>query len=223
MALASIKPPIVEGAGRTWPETRRVGRGARVDRRSSPSAVRGWRWPVVRPGRPARGRAPCVDNRSSPRRRPERLHQRPAATGLRQRGTAAAGARCLGPRPRDRRPRVRRLAGRRRGASRRKARDARGVPPRRPRADRLDRRLPRDGRARPVPPGLAPGDVRARLPAHPPADPRARTPCSPTSSDVVVPGSSHWQHPSFFAYFPRTRRTRRSSASSRQPASASRA
>ena len=32
--------------------------------------------------------------------------------------------------------------------------------------------------------------------------------------DIIVPGLTHWQHPNFFAWFPATRRTRRSSASS---------
>ena len=51
-------------------------------------------------------------------------------------------------------------------------------------------------------PALQPGDVRAMLPAHPPV---AGEPFSAVLSDldtVVVPGLTHWQHPSFFAYFP---------------------
>ena len=73
-----------------------------------------------------------------------------------------------------------------------------------PRADRLDRRLRRGRRAtarwRPT---SQPGDVRARLPEHPPAAPEPwdavrRRP----RRDRRARASSHWQHPSFFAYFP---------------------
>ncbi len=51
-------------------------------------------------------------------------------------------------------------------------------------------------------PSLQPGDVRSTLPAHPPTSPE---PFSTVLSDIdtlVVPGLTHWQHPSFFAYFP---------------------
>ena len=42
----------------------------------------------------------------------------------------------------------------------------------------------------------------ARLPEHRPTRPSRSPPCSPTSTAIVVPGLVHWQHPSFFAYFP---------------------
>ena len=54
----------------------------------------------------------------------------------------------------------------------------------------------------PVASRAAPGDVRAALPEHPPA---AAEPFSDVLADldrVVMPGITHWQHPSFFAYFP---------------------
>lgn len=54
----------------------------------------------------------------------------------------------------------------------------------------------------PVSPSISPGDVRAQLPEHPPA---TREPFENVIADldrVVVPGLTHWQHPSFFAYFP---------------------
>jgi len=54
----------------------------------------------------------------------------------------------------------------------------------------------------PVASQVQPGDVRASLPAHPPA---AAEPFSAMLSDLdqlVMPGITHWQHPSFFAYFP---------------------
>jgi aromatic-L-amino-acid decarboxylase len=47
-----------------------------------------------------------------------------------------------------------------------------------------------------------PGEVRAALPAHPP---EAGEPFENVLADlerVVLPGITHWQHPSFFAYFP---------------------
>src|SRR4030081_2248479 len=47
-----------------------------------------------------------------------------------------------------------------------------------------------------------PGEVRAALPAHPP---EAGEPYENVLADlerVVLPGITHWQHPSFFAYFP---------------------
>jgi aromatic-L-amino-acid decarboxylase len=54
----------------------------------------------------------------------------------------------------------------------------------------------------PVASPAAPGAIRAALPAHPPA---ASEPFDAVLSDldtVIVPGLTHWQHPSFFAYFP---------------------
>jgi aromatic-L-amino-acid decarboxylase len=60
----------------------------------------------------------------------------------------------------------------------------------------------RDLAARPVTPADPPGSVAARLPASPP----------PTGEDfdtiladldrVILPGTTHWQHPGFFGYFP---------------------
>jgi aromatic-L-amino-acid decarboxylase len=54
----------------------------------------------------------------------------------------------------------------------------------------------------PVASPAIPGAIRAALPAHPPA---ATEPFDAVLSDldtVIVPGLTHWQHPSFFAYFP---------------------
>src|SRR5687768_7071041 len=53
-----------------------------------------------------------------------------------------------------------------------------------------------------VAPAIAPGDVRRQLPEHPPAE---REPFDAIVADldhIVVPTITHWQHPSFFAYFP---------------------
>ena len=54
----------------------------------------------------------------------------------------------------------------------------------------------------PVGSQVQPGDIRASLPAHPPA---AAEPFDNVLADLdrlVMPGITHWQHPSFFAYFP---------------------
>jgi aromatic-L-amino-acid decarboxylase len=53
-----------------------------------------------------------------------------------------------------------------------------------------------------VSPAVAPGDVRAQLPAHPPASPESWDAVRRDLDEVIVPGIVHWQHPSFFAYFP---------------------
>ena len=55
---------------------------------------------------------------------------------------------------------------------------------------------------RPVSPPVAPGDVRARLPEHPPHAPEPFEAVMADFEQIVVPGLTHWQHPSFFAYFP---------------------
>lgn len=55
---------------------------------------------------------------------------------------------------------------------------------------------------RPVRSSVAPGWVRAQLPAHPPD---AGEPWDAVMRDVdriVMPGITHWQSPNFFAYFP---------------------
>jgi aromatic-L-amino-acid/L-tryptophan decarboxylase len=54
----------------------------------------------------------------------------------------------------------------------------------------------------PVLAGVAPGDVRAQLP---PAAPEAPEPFADVLADldrIVVPGTTHWQHPGFHAFFP---------------------
>jgi hypothetical protein len=49
---------------------------------------------------------------------------------------------------------------------------------------------------------VRPGDVRAQLDEHPPATPDGFDAVMADTNEVVVPGLTHWQHPSFFAYFP---------------------
>lgn len=54
----------------------------------------------------------------------------------------------------------------------------------------------------PVASAVQPGDIRASMPEHPPA---AAEPFGEVLADldrIVMPGITHWQHPSFFAYFP---------------------
>ncbi len=49
---------------------------------------------------------------------------------------------------------------------------------------------------------VAPGEVRARLPARPPEHGEPFEAVIADLDEVIVPGLTHWQHPSFFAYFP---------------------
>ncbi|MGH8959738.1 MAG: aminotransferase class V-fold PLP-dependent enzyme [Jatrophihabitantaceae bacterium] len=49
---------------------------------------------------------------------------------------------------------------------------------------------------------LAPGDTRAALPAEPPEHGEPFEDLLRDLDDIVLPGITHWQHPSFFAYFP---------------------
>jgi aromatic-L-amino-acid decarboxylase len=54
----------------------------------------------------------------------------------------------------------------------------------------------------PVRSRVAPGEVREALPAHPP---ERGEPFDAVLADLdraILPGITHWQHPSFFAYFP---------------------
>src|SRR4030095_13999682 len=54
----------------------------------------------------------------------------------------------------------------------------------------------------PVASPVTPGAVRAALPLHPPAAPEPLEDVLADLDRVIVPGLTHWQHPSFFAYFP---------------------
>jgi aromatic-L-amino-acid decarboxylase len=47
-----------------------------------------------------------------------------------------------------------------------------------------------------------PGEIKARLPSSPPEAPEPFEAVLRDLDDVVVPGLSHWTHPSFFGYFP---------------------
>jgi aromatic-L-amino-acid/L-tryptophan decarboxylase len=54
----------------------------------------------------------------------------------------------------------------------------------------------------PVMAQTAPGEVKAQLPAEPPLGPEPFAGILGDLDKIVVPGLSHWQHPSFFGYFP---------------------
>ncbi len=55
---------------------------------------------------------------------------------------------------------------------------------------------------RPVTSGIAPGEIRARLPEHPPTQTDTWAEVMADVDEVIMDGVVHWQHPSFFAYFP---------------------
>ena len=54
----------------------------------------------------------------------------------------------------------------------------------------------------PVKPNLKPGDVRKKLPEKPPVLGESMDSVFQDFQDIVFPGITHWQHPSWFAYFP---------------------
>jgi aromatic-L-amino-acid decarboxylase len=54
----------------------------------------------------------------------------------------------------------------------------------------------------PVMSQVSPGAVKARLPASPPVAPEPFEAILGDLDSVILPGLSHWQHPSFFGYFP---------------------
>ena len=49
---------------------------------------------------------------------------------------------------------------------------------------------------------VEPGTVRAQLPATPPIQPESFDAIFADLEQIILPGLSHWQHPSFFGYFP---------------------
>jgi aromatic-L-amino-acid decarboxylase len=48
----------------------------------------------------------------------------------------------------------------------------------------------------------APGEIKAQIPAAPPQAPEPFEAVLADLEKIVLPGLSHWQHPSFFGYFP---------------------
>ena len=54
----------------------------------------------------------------------------------------------------------------------------------------------------PVMSQVEPGEVRAQLPDAPPESPESFDAIFQDLERIIVPGLSHWQHPSFYGYFP---------------------
>ncbi len=54
----------------------------------------------------------------------------------------------------------------------------------------------------PVMAHVKPGEVRAMLPLEPPARPEPMESIFRDFKQIILPGITHWQHPSWFAYFP---------------------
>ncbi|MEZ5217392.1 MAG: pyridoxal-dependent decarboxylase [Ilumatobacteraceae bacterium] len=53
-----------------------------------------------------------------------------------------------------------------------------------------------------VQPAIEPGAVRAALPVSPPTEPEPFDRVFADFESIILPATTHWQHPSFFAYFP---------------------
>lgn len=53
----------------------------------------------------------------------------------------------------------------------------------------------------PVLPPVQPGEVRSQLPSTPPEQPAPMATILDDFERVIVPGTTHWNHPGFFAYF----------------------
>jgi aromatic-L-amino-acid/L-tryptophan decarboxylase len=49
---------------------------------------------------------------------------------------------------------------------------------------------------------VGPGDIRRRLPAAPPEQGEPMNRIFEDFKDIILPGITHWQHPSWFGYFP---------------------
>jgi len=54
----------------------------------------------------------------------------------------------------------------------------------------------------PVKSAVQPGDILNKLPDSPPADPESFESFMNDFEKIIMPGMTHWQSPSFFAYFP---------------------
>lgn len=57
-------------------------------------------------------------------------------------------------------------------------------------------------RERPVMGRTTPGEIKAGLPSAPPQMPEPFDDVLRDVDDIIIPGITHWQHPSFFGYFP---------------------
>lgn len=53
----------------------------------------------------------------------------------------------------------------------------------------------------PVLPNVKPGDIRNALPSHPPQEQESFEQIWQDFQNIILPGVTHWNHPSFYAYF----------------------
>ncbi len=56
----------------------------------------------------------------------------------------------------------------------------------------------------PVRPDVRPGDISAQLPSSPPASGESMDSILADFREIIVPGTTHWNHPDFLAYFANT-------------------
>ena len=54
----------------------------------------------------------------------------------------------------------------------------------------------------PVMSKVAPGDIKGKIPSAPPIRGEGMEQIFSDFKDIILPGMTHWQHPSWFAYFP---------------------
>jgi aromatic-L-amino-acid decarboxylase len=54
----------------------------------------------------------------------------------------------------------------------------------------------------PVKSPVAPGEIKSRIPDNPPLQPEPFSLFMKDFEEIILPGITHWQNPSFFAYFP---------------------
>jgi aromatic-L-amino-acid decarboxylase len=54
----------------------------------------------------------------------------------------------------------------------------------------------------PVKSGVKPGEIFNKIPSSPPAEPEPFENLMHDLEEIIMPGITHWQNPSFFAYFP---------------------
>ena len=54
----------------------------------------------------------------------------------------------------------------------------------------------------PVRPNIKPGEIFNKIPDEPPEDPEQMQEIFKDFQDIIIPGITHWQHPTFFSYFP---------------------
>jgi aromatic-L-amino-acid/L-tryptophan decarboxylase len=54
----------------------------------------------------------------------------------------------------------------------------------------------------PVKSSVSPGEIKSRIPDIPPMQPESFSTFMKDFEEIILPGITHWQNPSFFAYFP---------------------